>query len=107
MEPTIATININIGMGKDNPVLKIKANDDVSALIDKLIANYQLPKKVHSIIMNRVQEQLPHTPLHTPKNAENNVNTPISYTKKSVSPLRTQQLATSRPTTKRIVIAQK
>jgi len=37
MEPTIATVNINIGMGKDNPVLKIKANDDVSVLIDKLI----------------------------------------------------------------------
>ena len=61
----IATVNINIGMGKDNPVLRIRASDDVSALVDQLIANYQLPKKVHSIIMARVTQQLPQTPLLT------------------------------------------
>lgn len=37
MDLPIATININIGMGKDNPVLKIRANDDISALVDQLI----------------------------------------------------------------------
>lgn len=59
MDPILATININIGLGKDNPTLVIKANDNISNLIEKLIIDYQLPKKVHSIIMERVQRELP------------------------------------------------
>ena len=62
MYSPIATININIGMGKDNPILKIRANDNISALVNQLIEDYQLPKKVHAIIMNRVHEQIPQTP---------------------------------------------
>ena len=107
MEPMIATVNINIGMGKDNPVLKIRASDDVSALVDELIANYQLPKKVHSIIMARVTQQLPQTPLHTPKHAHPSTTTPSTYSKKSVSPIRGINSASIRPPTRRVVVVQK
>ncbi len=107
MEPTIATVNINIGMGKDNPVLRIKASDDVSVLVDQLIANYQLPKKVHSIIMDRVNQQLPQTPLPNPKHTLPTSLTPNTLPNKSLSPIRANNSAVTRPPTRRVVVVQK
>jgi hypothetical protein len=52
----LATVNINIGLGRDNPSLIIREGDHVPALINKLIENYQLPKKVYTIIMERVAQ---------------------------------------------------
>mgnify|MGYP000867960806 FL=1 len=57
-KPVLATVNINIGLGKDNPSLVIKEGDDVPTLVNKLIDNYQLPKKVFLIIMERVSQEL-------------------------------------------------
>ena len=37
MESILATVNINLGLGQDNPVLTIKKNDNISSLVDKLI----------------------------------------------------------------------
>lgn len=54
----IATVNINIGLGKNNPSLVIRENDSISVLVNKLIMDYNLPKKVYSIIMDKVKEQL-------------------------------------------------
>lgn len=59
----IATVNINIGLDNNNPVLIIHEQEDISELISKLIEQYSLPKKVHAIIMERVQEQLNKTAL--------------------------------------------
>jgi hypothetical protein len=57
MEPTVlATVNINIGLGRDNPTLTIRQGDHVPALVNRLIENYQLPKKVYAIIMERVAQ---------------------------------------------------
>jgi hypothetical protein len=52
----LATVNINIGLGRDNPSLIIREGDHVPALVNKLIENYQLPKKVYTIIMERVAQ---------------------------------------------------
>lgn len=52
----LATVNINIGLGRDNPSLIIREGDHVPTLVNKLIDNYQLPKKVYSIIMERVAQ---------------------------------------------------
>ena len=41
-KPVLATVNINIGLGKDNPSLVIREGDDVPTLVNKLIDNYQL-----------------------------------------------------------------
>jgi hypothetical protein len=57
-KPVLATVNINIGLGKDNPSLVIREGDDVPTLVNKLIDNYQLPKKVFLIIMERVTQEL-------------------------------------------------
>jgi hypothetical protein len=93
MEAILATVNINIGLGKDNPVLTIRANDDLSGMVDQLISDYQLPRKVHSIIMRRVQEQLPQTPVSGTRVKEGKSpigegRSPIGEKKKSVSPIR-------------------
>ncbi len=37
MDEVIATVNINIGLGKANPSLIIKSGDNLSELIDRLI----------------------------------------------------------------------
>jgi hypothetical protein len=52
----LATVNINIGLGRDNPSLIIREGDHVPTLVNKIIENYQLPKKVYSIIMERVAQ---------------------------------------------------
>jgi hypothetical protein len=52
----LATVNINIGLGRDNPSLIIREGDHVPTLVNKLIENYQLPKKVYAIIMERVAQ---------------------------------------------------
>jgi hypothetical protein len=54
--PILATVNINIGLGWDNPSLVIREGDHVPTLVNKLIENYQLPKKVYAIIMERVAQ---------------------------------------------------
>lgn len=54
----LATVNINIGLGKDNPSIIIKKNDNINILIHDLIKKYQLPDKVFSIIMDRVSQEL-------------------------------------------------
>ena len=56
MESILATVNINIGLGSGNPDLTIRANDNLSSLIDELILEYKLPQKVHGIIMERVKQ---------------------------------------------------
>jgi hypothetical protein len=55
MDSVLATVNINIGLGKGNPSLVIKQGDNIAKVIDKLISDYQLPRKVHAIIMQRVK----------------------------------------------------
>ena len=56
MESILATININIGLGNENPIFTIRKYDNISTLVDKLIEDYQLPEKVHGIIMERVKQ---------------------------------------------------
>ena len=67
MESILATVNINIGLGKDNPVLTIRKKDKIPELVDKLIQDYQLPQKVHSIIMERVKQEIPDSSLTNQK----------------------------------------
>ena len=40
MDSILATVNINIGLGKDNPVLTIRKKDKIPELVDKLIQDY-------------------------------------------------------------------
>jgi hypothetical protein len=56
MESILATVNLNIGLGSKNPVLTIRANDNLSTLIDELVEEYKLPQKVHGIIMEKVKK---------------------------------------------------
>ena len=56
MNPVLATVNINIGLGKNNPVLTIRKTDNLEELVNQLINQYQLPKNVHQIIMQRVEQ---------------------------------------------------
>ena len=70
MDSILATVNINIGLGKDNPVLTIRKKDKIPELVDKLIQDYQLPQKVHSIIMERVKQEIPDSSLTNQKTKE-------------------------------------
>lgn len=72
MDSILATVNINIGLGKDNPVLTIRKKDKIPEIVDKLIQDYQLPQKVHSIIMERVKQEIPDSSLLNQKNKETN-----------------------------------
>ena len=56
MNPVLATVNINIGLGKNNPALTIRKTDNLEELVNQLINQYQLPKNVHQIIMQRVEQ---------------------------------------------------
>ena len=58
MEEVIATVSINIGLDKNNPILTIRPKDNLSELVEKLIKEYKLPKNVYSIIMDGVQQEL-------------------------------------------------
>lgn len=102
MEPILATVNINIGLGKDNPVLTIRANDNLSNQIDKLISDFQLPKKVHALIMQRVQEELPATPSPRQQRTSPLNRTPTTQNRSSVSPISKSIL--SKPSTAKLVI---
>lgn len=62
MQEVLATVNINIGLGTDNPSLVIREGDHVPSLVNRLISNYNLPKKVYAIIMERVAQELPQPP---------------------------------------------
>jgi hypothetical protein len=52
----LATVNINIGLMKDNPCLIIREGDDIHALVNNLIKEYNLPQKAYSLIINRVEQ---------------------------------------------------
>lgn len=69
MEEVLATVNINIGLGIDNPSLIIREGDHVPTLVNRLIHNYNLPKKVYAIIMERVAQELP-PPLPQPSHTQ-------------------------------------
>ena len=56
MEPILATVSINLGLEKNNPVLIIKKGDNVSEIVEKMIKDYQLPPKAYKIVMERVQK---------------------------------------------------
>jgi hypothetical protein len=87
MEQVLATINLNIGLGKDNPSLVIRNGDKIETLVSQLISDYQLPAKVYGIIMERVKEELPLA--SSPKTIERTPKTPLhDKKKKSVSPIR-------------------
>lgn len=66
MEPVLATVSINLGLGTKNPTLLIKPSDSLPALIDKLIQDHKLPKTVQPIILQAVHQEL----------AKNNINKP-------------------------------
>ncbi len=88
MEPILATVNINIGLGKHNPSLVIRPGDDVAQLVNQLIEHYSLPKKVYSIIMERVAQELPTPPPPPPKAKEPLQKASKADKSRSVSPIR-------------------
>lgn len=88
MQEVLATVNINIGLGTDNPSLVIREGDHVPSLVNRLISNYNLPKKVYAIIMERVAQELPEPPQpQPPSNALLN-NTAKIEKPSAVSPVR-------------------
>lgn len=90
MSEVLATVNINIGLGSKNPTLTIRASDNLADLINKLISDYQLPRTVHAIIMDRVQQELAKNPPAKPKlKPKIDKKSTISERNRSVSPLRT------------------
>lgn len=97
----VVTVNINIGLGKDNPVLTINPGDNLSAKVDRLISDYQLPRKVHSIIMRNVEDQLPQINPQPQKTKEQFNRTPLAKKNTSVSPNRMSNLSTIRPMLKK------
>lgn len=56
MESPLATVNINIGLGNNNPTLTIRNTEELPALVDKLIKDYRLPKTVQPIILQAVNQ---------------------------------------------------
>ena len=87
-KPVLATVNINIGLGKDNPSLVIREGDDVPTLVNKLIDNYQLPKKVFVIIMERVSQELHIAPQTRNSHKSQFLKTSKIETQSSVSPIK-------------------
>lgn len=88
MEAILATVNINIGLGKQNPSLVIRQGDDVAQLVNQLIDHYNLPKKVYAIIMERVAQELPTPPPHQPKQKEPLQKITKPDKNRSISPIR-------------------
>ena len=56
MQSVLATVSINLGLDKNNPVLTIRRGDNVSEIVQKMIDDYQLPPKAYGIVMERVQQ---------------------------------------------------
>ena len=52
----LATLNINIGLGKNNPSLVLYNNQDVNQTIAKFIKEYNLPQKAYFIIVEKVKQ---------------------------------------------------
>jgi hypothetical protein len=107
MEPILATVNINIGLGKNNPVLTIRASDNVADMVEKVINDYQLPKKVHAIIMERVKQELPEPSTPTIKAKETVTRTPLAERARSVSPINKSNPSTAKLVAKRPAVATK
>lgn len=87
MQEVLATVNINIGLGTDNPSLVIREGDHVPTLVNALISNYNLPKKVYAIIMQRVAQELPEPQLQPHSNADLNRTAKIEK-ESAVSPIK-------------------
>lgn len=54
MERTLATVNINMGLGHNNPVLIITRSTNVPRLVGDFIAKYSLPTSAYDAIMNAI-----------------------------------------------------
>jgi hypothetical protein len=104
MDSVLATVNINIGLGKDNPILTVRTGDNLSAKVDRLINDYQLPRKVHSIIMKIVEDQLPQINSQPLKAKEQNSKTPVVKKNTSVSPNRLSNLTTVKPMLRKPIV---
>ena len=62
----LATINLNIGRGNDNPRLVIMPGDDVQQLVTDVVKQYSLPQQAYHVIMQRVSQDLPVAMQHSP-----------------------------------------
>jgi hypothetical protein len=56
MEKTIATVNINMGLGEQNPRLLITKNTNVPKLISQFISVYELPHSAYSVIIDAIEK---------------------------------------------------
>lgn len=54
MERTLATVNINMGLGKDNPALIITSATNIPNLVASFIQSYQLPHSAYDAIMEAI-----------------------------------------------------
>lgn len=54
MERTLATVNINMGLGHNNPVLIITRSTNVPRLVGDFIAKYSLPTSAYDAIMTAI-----------------------------------------------------
>lgn len=93
MQEVLATVNINIGLGADNPSLVIREGDHVPTLVNRLIHNYNLPKKVYAIIMERVAQELPQPHPQPPTNTLFNKTAKIEK-ESAVSPIKSVKALT-------------
>jgi hypothetical protein len=57
-DTVLATLHINIGLGKNNPSLVLHTNQDVNQTIAKFIKEYKLPQKAYFIIVEKVKQEL-------------------------------------------------
>lgn len=54
MQKTLATVNINMGLGKDNPALIITPTTDIPLLVSNFISSYQLPHSAYEVIISAI-----------------------------------------------------
>ena len=54
METVLATVNINMGHGQNNPVLTITPSTNVPQMLDHFIQKYQLPHETYDIILAKI-----------------------------------------------------
>ena len=66
MEKILATVNINMGEGPNNPVLTIKYSTDVPRMLQDFIQKYQLPPETYAIIREKIEQDLAHQNIKIP-----------------------------------------
>ena len=52
MNPLIATVKLDVGMGSSNPSIQLYSSTDLSAEVSVFLTKWNLPNSAHSLILH-------------------------------------------------------